>query len=44
LALGVPLIPRMTAGRERYLSRQKVTFAVACFFLALVGYWIANLL
>jgi rhomboid protease GluP len=43
LALGVPLVPRMTAGRERYLSRQKVTFAVACFFLALVGYWIANL-
>jgi rhomboid protease GluP len=44
LALGVPLVPRMTAGRERYLSRQKVTFAVACFVLALFGYWIANLL
>jgi rhomboid protease GluP len=44
LALGVPLVPRMTAGRERYLGRQKVTFAVACFVLALVGYWIANLL
>jgi rhomboid protease GluP len=44
LALGVPLVPRMTAGRERYLRRQKVTFAAACFALALVGYWIANLL
>ncbi len=43
LALGVPLLPRMTAGRERYLSRQKITFAAACFVLALAGYWIANL-
>ena len=38
LALGVPLVPRMTAGRERYLGRQKVTFAVACLVLALFGY------
>ena len=44
LALGVPLVPRMTAGRTRYLGRQKITFAVACFILALFGYWIANLL
>ncbi len=44
LALGVPLVPRMTAGRERYLGRQKVAFAVACLVLALFGYWIANLL
>jgi rhomboid protease GluP len=44
LALGVPLVPRMTGGRERYLGRQKITFAVACLVLALVGYWIANLL
>ena len=44
LALGVPLAPRMTAGRERYLGRQKVTFAVACLVLALFGYAIANLL
>jgi rhomboid protease GluP len=43
LALGVPLLPRMTAGRERYLRRQKITFAAACFALALFGYWIANL-
>jgi len=44
LALGVPLVPRMTAGRERYLRRQKFTFAGACLVLALFGYWIANLL
>jgi rhomboid protease GluP len=44
LALGVPLAPRMTAGRERYLDRQKIAFAAACLLLALFGYWIANLL
>jgi rhomboid protease GluP len=44
LALGVPLVPRMTAGREGYLNRQKITFAAACLLLALFGYWIANLL
>ena len=27
LALGVPLVPRMTSGRTRYLQRQKLTFA-----------------
>jgi rhomboid protease GluP len=43
LALGAPLVPRMTAGREAYLSRQKVTFAVACLILALFGYWVASL-
>jgi rhomboid protease GluP len=43
LALGVPLIPRMTSGRVRYLRRQKLTFAAATFLLALFGYWIANL-
>jgi rhomboid protease GluP len=43
LALGVPLLPRMTSGRERYLQRQKITFIAAAFFLALFGYWIANL-
>lgn len=43
MALGVPLIPRMTSGRERYLSRQKITFAAACLVLALVGYFIARL-
>jgi len=44
LALGVPLVPRMTAGRERYLSRQKITFAAACFVLALFGFGIAHML
>ena len=43
LALGVPLLARMTAGRARYLERQKITFAGAAFCLALFGYWIANL-
>ena len=43
LALGVPLVPRMTSGRERYLERQKITFAVACFVLVLFGYSIANM-
>ncbi len=43
LALGVPLIPRMTSGRQRYLARQKVTFAGAAFLMALVGYGISNL-
>jgi rhomboid protease GluP len=42
LALGVPLMPRMTAGRARYLERQKITFAVACLLLALIGYYIAR--
>ncbi len=43
LALGVPLIPRMTSGRVRYLRRQKLTFGSATFVLALFGYWISNL-
>ena len=44
LAVGVPLVPRMTSGRELYFARQKATFAAACLILALFGYWIANLL
>ena len=43
LALGFPLVPRMTAGRERYFARQKLTFAVTALMLSLFGYWIANL-
>jgi rhomboid protease GluP len=43
LALGVPLAPRMTFGRQRYLGRQKITFGVAALLLALVGYGIANM-
>ena len=43
LALGPPLVPRMTSGRRRYLRRQKVTFAGALFLLILFGYWISRL-
>ncbi len=43
LALGPPLVPKMTSGRRRYLSRQKVTFAGATFLLILFGYWISHL-
>ncbi|MBB5345567.1 rhomboid family intramembrane serine protease [Tunturibacter empetritectus] len=43
LALGVPLVPRMTSGRTRYLARQKLTFAAATFALILFAYFIAKL-
>jgi len=43
LALGPGLVPRMTAGRARYLARQKVVFLIAAFVLSLVGYWAASL-
>jgi rhomboid protease GluP len=39
----VPLVPMMTSGRQKYLLRQKITFAVSALALALFGYWIANL-
>ncbi len=42
LALGPPLVPRMTSGRRLYLARQKVTFGVAFFCLLLVAYWISK--
>jgi rhomboid protease GluP len=42
LALGVPLISRMTAGRERYFARQKISFGFACVVLALIGYFMAR--
>jgi rhomboid protease GluP len=42
LALGPGLVPYMTAGRARYLGRQKVVFIGAAFILLLVGYWLAN--
>jgi hypothetical protein len=32
----------MTLGRERYLARQKATFAFACLILALFGYFVAR--
>lgn len=43
LALGPPLVPRMTSGRRRYLRRQKITFSIAFFGLVLFAYWIAKL-
>jgi rhomboid protease GluP len=42
LALGPPLVPCMTQGRDRYLGRQKLTFALACLALALFGYYVAH--
>ena len=42
LALGPGLIPRMTAGREGYLARQRIVFCAAAFILSLAGYYIAN--
>lgn len=44
LALGLPLVPRMTAGRDRYLRRQKLTFTAACLLLSLFGFWIVHLI
>jgi rhomboid protease GluP len=43
LALGPALVPRMTSGRERYLGRQKVTFAIAALALSLFGYLISSM-
>jgi rhomboid protease GluP len=43
LALGPGLVPRMTAGRARYLARQKLVFLCAALALSLFGYWISNL-
>jgi rhomboid protease GluP len=43
LAIAVPLVPRMTSGRERYLGRQKVTFAGAALAMALFGYFLAHM-
>lgn len=40
LAMGVPLLPRMTAGREKYLSRQKLVFAGFLFLLVLFARFI----
>lgn len=43
LALGVPLLARMTSGRQKYLRRQSITFAVACVALSLFGFWISHI-
>jgi rhomboid protease GluP len=42
LALGLPLLPKMTTGRASYRARQRVTFAVAALVLCLVGYALAK--
>jgi rhomboid protease GluP len=42
LALGPGLVPQMTAGRAKYLNRQRLVFLAAAFLLALFGYGIAN--
>ena len=42
LALGPGLASRMTAGRARYLGRQKIVFTAAAFVLALIGYWLTS--
>jgi rhomboid protease GluP len=42
LALGLPLMPQMTFGRERYLARQKVVFLGSALVLALAGYWLSS--
>ena len=38
LALGVPLLPKMTTGKASYRARQRVTFVAVAFFMALWGY------
>lgn len=43
LALGPGLVPAMTAGRARYLNRQKLVFLVAAFLLLLFGFWLTKL-
>ena len=43
LALGPPLVPKMTSGRGQYLARQKVTFVLAALILLLFGFWISKL-
>jgi rhomboid protease GluP len=42
LALGVPLFPRMTAGRASYRARQTVTFVFATLLLCLFGYALSS--
>ena len=38
LALGLPLLPKMTTGKARYRARQRATFVAAALFLSLWGY------
>jgi rhomboid protease GluP len=41
LLLGLPLFPRMTAGKRAYRRRQRITFAAAALCLSLFGYAVA---
>ncbi|MGI4758290.1 MAG: rhomboid family intramembrane serine protease [Janthinobacterium lividum] len=43
LLLGLPLLPRMTSGRARYLQRQRLTFAGALLAMMLFGYFLRAL-
>ena len=43
LLMGLPLLPRMTSGRSRYLGRQRLTFVLSAFVLVLFGVWIRKL-
>ena len=38
MALGLPLVPRMTSGRSSYRVRQRLTFGAAALLLCLFGY------
>jgi len=42
LALGLPLLPRMTSGRASYRARQRVTFALATLLICLFGYALSS--
>ncbi len=43
LAMGIPLLARMTSGRAAYLGRQRITFAASALVLALLGTMISKL-
>jgi len=43
LALGPGLLPQMTAGRMRYLKRQRIVFFAGAFVLALIGYYLSSM-
>ncbi len=43
MLLGPGLVPMMTAGRVKYLGRQKWVFVGAAFVLSLAGWWVVNL-
>lgn len=42
LLLGLPLLSRMTSGRQRYLQRQRLTFAGGLLALALFAYFVRS--